>query len=164
MQDLKPTISFNGTSHRLLMANYLAKTSNIAIINLHKLNNTNAQIALTMMDASQAIYMPWISNPPNARWFYNTGNIYLQAPSVTVRKLAVLYAGATNSFLKLNAVQEGTVAVGTATPVTQHVIGGFNGASLRSNCNHQELIVYIIDKTSDISTIETNINTYYNVF
>jgi hypothetical protein len=164
VQDSMPTISFNGTSHRLLMANYLAKLSNFAIINLQKLNNTNNQIALAMMDASQAIYMPWISNAPNARWFYNSGNIYLQAPSSTNRKLAVMYAGGVNAFIKLNGVQEGSAAVGTATPVTQHVIGGFNGTTLRSNCNHQELIVYLTDKTSDISAIETNINNYYNVF
>lgn len=159
----KPSLLYDGTD-QLSISNFITSFNNLSSFFVHKLNSLSPDsISLTLVDGQQAIYLPWVRTG-NDDFYYGTGFIYSGSPSTTNRRLITLYSDTTTGYLKLNGSSVANRANGTTTGGT-HQIGGYGGGDLRPNMNFQELVIYTgTDQTSNVSGIETNINSFYSIY
>jgi hypothetical protein len=159
----KPSLLYDGTD-QLSISNFITSFNNLSSFFVHKLNSLSPNsISLTLVDGVQAIYIPWIRTG-NDDFYYGNGFIYSGSPSTTNRRLITLYSDTTTGYLKLNGSSVANRANGTTTGGT-HQIGGYAGNDLRPNMNFQELVIYSgTNQTSNISGIESNINSFYSIY
>lgn len=159
----KPSINFD-TTDQLVFSGTLTDYANLAAFFVNKHNSTAGSIALTLHDGGQAIYINWLESTSD-RTYYGSGFIYTgpSGSANTNRKLMTLYSDSTNGYLQLNNSQIGTRANGSTITGNQY-INGFAGSTLKANMNTQELVIYNTNQVSNISGINTNINSFYSIY
>lgn len=154
----KPVLNFDGSNDLLGINNFITGFNNLGIFMVQKTNSIASGISLNLIDASQAIYLPWFNG---GGYFWGNGNI--SSSTTTNRRLVSLYSNNTTAIINFNAVASGSRANGTISWSGAHFIGSY-GPSLFSNVSYQELIFYTTNQTSNVSGIEFNINNYYNIY
>lgn len=153
----KPVLNFDGSNDILGISNFITGFNNLAVFMVQKTNNISTGISLNLIDAAEAIYLPWLNR---SAYFYGSGNISTNVS--TNRRLVSLYSNTTTAIINFNAVAGGSRANGTISWSGGHFIGSYPG--LPSNVSYQELIIYITNQTTNVSGIEFNINNYFNIY
>ena len=155
----KPVLNFDGSNDLLSINNFITGFNSLAVFMVQKINNLGSGISLNLIDASEAIYLPWLDR---SAYFYGSGNISTNMS--TNRRLVSLYSNTTTGNINFNAVAGGSRANGTSSWSGNHIIGGYNGSILFSNVSYQELIFYTTNQTANVGGIEFNINNYFNIY
>ncbi len=160
----KPSILFDGINDNLQTTTY--SVNNVGLFScqlVEKLNNlTPASLSMTISEAAQRqIYMNY--NVGASTWNnYYTGQFNSEAANSN-QSLASFYMGDSGGgFYRNNALKfapNQVIGAGVGYLYIGQYTTGFN-----ANANFQEIILWDADKGTSRITIETDINSYYNVF
>jgi hypothetical protein len=87
--------------------------------------------------------------------------------TINVQNLSILYNNATTGFLNNNGNQVGTITTSVSSYGNQKLFIGSDSANNNQEYwkgNIQEVVVYPVNQSSNISGIQTNINSYYSIY
>jgi len=105
----------------------------------------------------------------NDNRYYLQGNTtgYQESTATDLTTSQLIITGLNNGtsqeiYKNSSIVSSNFVSFNLATGIEN--IGRYLSGSLYANCKLQEIVFYNADKSTDRTSIETNINTYYNVF
>lgn len=160
----KPSILFDGSDDFFSTPYVISNIGTISVQLVQKLVNiTTASVSATIHEATlRQLYMNYISGPSS----FN--NYYAQQFNITTANtnqlISSFYMGSGGGGFYRNGTLAFAPTQATGVGVTSLTIGRYTGGGFNANGNFQELIVWDADKGSSRTTIESNINTYYNVF
>lgn len=151
----KPCVSFDGVNDILVKS--LASIGYLTTFSVLKYNNINTKVAIS--DSLDSVYLNIA--------FSDTFRAYVNAYKVgdasnTNRNLHYLLINSTNCIIGTNGSTNTTA--GTPTTSMNGIAIGRSIAGFASDSKIQEVIVYSANKSSDRTSIESNINTFYSIY
>jgi len=170
LENTKPSIDFNGTSHRLTNAT-LSVSQPDTVFGVCKRDNltSGADTLLDGLTVQHVLYNSGTTESPNQRWVIASGvalgAVYNPA---TLTLFSAIY-NSTSSFLFGNGSQlvTGNAGVNNLTGLS---IGELRGTPNPIAGNYtfdgkiSELIIYPSNQSANRTAIEANINAYYSIY
>jgi hypothetical protein len=159
----KPSLLFDGVNDVLKTVGSVTDVGIFSIQLLEKLNSTApTTLSMNVSDAvGKQIYMNYLPTL-NTYTNYYAGQSNSSAAN-TNQVLSTAYMGSGGGQYYRNNVLVFSPTQATGAGVTDIYIGSYI-AGLNVNANFQEVIIWDANKTSTRSTLEANINNFYNVF
>jgi hypothetical protein len=161
----KPAVDFDGVNDGL---SFTSTGYNI--------NNLSSFVVARQFGTANGMVFAISGSTGNARWYapfgvnthdfgYGSSATAIQATRTANQSLFTMIAGSTQGDCEawVNATSAGTTALVSASTSTQSGIGYFNG-SFAADCTIQEVVFWSADESSNRTNIETNINTFYNIY
>jgi hypothetical protein len=160
----KPSILFDGSDDALITSYTVTNVGDLSVQLVEKLNNiTAASVSVTVSEAAnKQLYMNYISGPASFNNYY--ANQFNITTANTNQLISSFYMGASGGGFYRNGTLAFSPTRVTNAGASNLTIGKYSGGGFNANGNFQELIVWDADKGSSRTTLESNINTYYNVF
>jgi hypothetical protein len=160
----QPSILFDGSDDALVTTYTVTNLGDLSVQLVEKLNNvTTLSLSVTVSEAAnKQLYMNYVSGANIYLNFY-AGQGFATAAN-TNQTIGSFYMGASGGGFYRNGTLAFAPTRVTNTGASNLTIGKYSGGGLNANGNFQELIVWDADKGSSRTTLESNINTYYNVF
>ncbi len=159
-----PSILFDGSDDFLTTLYTIVNVGDVSVQLVEKLNNiTTASLSVTVSEGlGKQLYMNYISAS-------NTFNNYYALQSNTIaantnQEISSFYMGSAGGGFYRNGVLKFAPTRVVSAGATTITLGRYVSSGLNANGNFQELIIWDADKGSSRTTLESNINTYYNVF
>jgi len=162
----KPAVSFDGVDD-YLQPSFKVSLQNIAMQFVYNYKTlANSGMALLLAELPQS-YNGFNSSTETKNSFLG-GGVAQQRPisKSTNQRSWSLYANSTSAAFYLDSVKVGAdMPSNTDPPSSENLtIGSYFNGSVLANIKAQELIIYQTDQSSNRTTIETNINDYYNIY
>ena len=166
LQNGKPTLYFNGSSSWLQCSPFPNPSYQVEPFSLISV------MGLSTGYSTSSVYCPYGTYNPNQMWFRINNNKYEIYNATTVLSSSINASSGqkiiSNIFsdtdkLRVNGVEVISGNSGTY-PQTYYGIGRSWWSGWYYNGYIQEHIVYISDQITNVSVLESNINTYYSIY
>lgn len=161
----KPCIDFNGTTNYLTLTTPISSNTAWSVFNVQKLNTTNGWGIGGNVAANS--YSVWATG--GDYYVKNRGGFqYYAGASDANQTLLTSISTNPSDQTTINLYKDSSLQSGSPTIAASsndfHQLGGNSGWSKYHDGQHQELIFYSSDKSSDRVGIETNINDYFTIY
>ena len=162
----RPAVDFDGVDD-YLQPSFKVSLQNIAMQFVYNYKTlANSGMALFLSELPQS-YNGFNSSTETRNSFLG-GGIAQQRPisKSTNQRSWSLYANSSSAAFYLNGLKQGADMPSNTDSLSSEnlTIGSVFNGSIPANIKAQELIVYQTDQSSNRTTIETNINDYYNIY
>jgi hypothetical protein len=160
------TLNFDGINDDFEITNTGLDIGNLSSFMIGKFETTGSQIMLSLSGGSSPSNKRWYMgyvNGGNINFGYASASTAFSTPVNTNQNLFSMIAGSTqgnaSAFLNGNTLGTATLTTGLSSD-QQAAVGSFNG-SFYSDANIQEVIYYSADKSTDRTSIESNVGDYF---
>jgi hypothetical protein len=161
LENNKPGIQFDGINDKLLSSN-LTLSQPLTLFVVNKYNNTNTQVFISL-STSQSVYANVITGPNQFRIYYGA---YFSPNPVADTQQHLFYSLANGPISQIGIDNQLTTTGNAGTNSANIIEFGWTSTDngFYSNNNAQEIIIYNSNQSSNRTYIESNINSYYNIF
>ena len=158
----KPSIKFDGLDDFLTTSYVVANIGLLTVEYVMKFNTLANQVASTISEGTfKQLYLQWINSSNFNNFYANTTNT---TPATTNQIISSFYMGFNNGGFYTNGTLLAAKTQVNSSGASNVTIGRFVSGSFNTDMNFQEMIIWESDKQTDRTGIQSNINSYYNVF
>jgi hypothetical protein len=157
----------NGTSQHFILTTTITPSSSIfSSFGVAKRNSSGQSFTLYGSNLSPTPLTHLLTT--GNLWFFQRQAGFLQSNSTDTSNAQMIATGISGAAFQ--QFKNGSIIASTNTNFainnSINLIGVYRaaGANLHHNGPYQEIVIFSSDKATDRTSIETNINTYYNVF
>jgi len=165
----KPTMDFDGSNHYFVLSIGSLNINNMSVHTVCRSDDTSGnRMQFTLgTDANVRYWHYQVSAKDRA--YYGAASPFIEYGNMdTDQHLYSFIAGSTSTVFRMfrDGTEAGsTVTLQSGTPLTtQQRLGAYHNNALNWSGTIQEFVLYSADSTNNRTGIESNINTFYNIY
>jgi hypothetical protein len=157
----RPSLKFDGVNDSLVVPSYRPTTNVIAVESVQRINSASG-VSVLVNETGGPLYLQWVNTPSTFANYY--GGITNTTFSSNQLLQSFYMQSGGGGFFQNGISTVSNAQGGSGASSLDLRIGGFDGSSLFSDSNHQELVIYQTAQSSNRQAIQYGINNYYNIY